>query len=159
MRKLLVKNFVGYTLSNETVTEVIAKLLLLPMTIAVSILAFNMLFCSITAGLTILLYFLPGKKIAWERLRASRILYPTFFISAVIIAKTTMINQSFQWYHYIIFLIMLIMIWIGFSGAKIFYFDLFPLNINELDPEQLKDYNAGKKILNLKIQGDTSINN
>jgi hypothetical protein len=151
MRKILVKNFVGYYSDQGNIPKQIAKLFLIviPAVIALTGLQYPLILV-LMALLAGLLYFLPFKTKTGSALRATRICWPGYSISFTIIAAT--LPFSWVWYHVLLALWMILLSWIGFNGWGGGYFDIFKVRYSELDDEQRKDLDNNKLKLNLNIK-------
>ena len=144
MRKFLVHNFAGNSVTTCTTSRVASIIGLLPITILMLIFSFDWLLVVSAATLTTFLYLVPGTKEEWGYLRSMRITLPTWLIGGIILAfvHITLI-------HILIYLLLALSIWLSMYGFGIMYFDLFPLKVEELDEEQLKLYNSGQRVANL----------
>lgn len=150
MRKIIVKHFVGYTKFKSSVTREIAKMFFIPVVIAVIILTNNYTISAIFGIIGFVLYITNKPPKIFSRLRASQIVYPVMYIYAIIYAYTRPDENGWYWYHFVMSAIVILCLWIGFQGYGIGYFDLFKVKREELDAEQLQDYDKDKDVLNLK---------
>lgn len=135
MRKLLVKHFVGYWRVQNTWTRAIAEHILLPLTIAIVFLAFDMIFVVSLIALTGILWILPLKKKEIKYPRPSRKVFYYILVSAIL----SHLSDNNTILMIILGVGFLLLVWVAFNGYKVGYFDLWPIKIEELDADQLID--------------------
>lgn len=143
IRKFLVKRFVLFYTYKSRLLRVFAEALPIPVAIVCLILG-SFKEAAISGILGLLAYFLPiGNKIDVRVGRPAKIIYWTLLIAGSISIQLP--NSILSWILWIIFALT---IWVGFSGYKVGYFDLFPVDKSELDPEQFSDWENLEKINN-----------
>ena len=77
-------------------------------------------------------------KLEISILRAARIMFPYFLLSAIFIKNVT--PDVFNWYDWVLLSLWILQLWIGFSWFGLGYFELWPIKWKELDEEQKLQY-------------------
>lgn len=152
MRHLIVKNFALYCEPQMRIFRIIAIALFIPSFLITGFLTdlsdeSNSTVAIVLAAISVLFYFAPvGSVINWNRLRASRIIYPVFLATAIVVTK---LQENFADTLFIILALipLFVCIWLGFGGYKIGYFDLFPVKREELDEQQKKQWDEFHNLL------------